>query len=81
MEIATKRSVEKNPADNEKTGFIDFVCMNDSLTIRIYGTILIKYDEFSKFETSKIKKAMEVLLDEKIRYDEKFGEYKGGHEE
>lgn len=69
MEIATKRSIEKNPADGETTGFIDFACLNDSLTIRIYGTILIKYEEFSKFEIIKLKKAMEVLLDEKCRKD------------
>lgn len=67
MEIATKRSVEKNPADDETTGFIDFVCVNDALTIRVYGTILIKYDEFYKFDTNKIREAMEVLLDEKCR--------------
>lgn len=67
MEIATKRSVEKNPADDETTGFIDFVCMNDAVKIRIYGTILINYDEFYKFDTNKIREAMEVLLDEKCR--------------
>lgn len=65
MEIATKRSVEKNPANDETTGFIDFACLSDSLKIRVYGTILIKYDDFSKFDTNKIKKAMEVLFDEK----------------
>lgn len=38
MEIATKRSIEKNPADDETTGFIDFACLSDSLKIRICGT-------------------------------------------
>lgn len=67
MEIATKRSVEKNPANDETTGFIDFTCLSDSLKIRIYGTILIDYDEFYKFDAHKIKEAMEVLFDEKCR--------------
>ena len=67
MEIATKRSLEKNPADGETTGFIDFACLSDSLKIRIYGTILIDHDDFFKFDTNKIQEAMEVLLNEKCR--------------
>lgn len=65
IHISTKKYLFKKTINEKAFGGIDFYGELDTKKVEIAGTIIGDYDTISNFDTVKIKKAMEVLFDEK----------------
>lgn len=65
VHISTKKHLFKKTINEKAFGGIDFYGEDDQKKINIAGAIIGDYDVIANFDVEKIKKAMEVLLNEK----------------
>ena len=82
MELSTKKHLYKLTINKKACGEIEIAAKCHEKELIFYGKIVGNYDDITAFEHDKILNALELMFDEKAkRYNEKFGEYKGGAEE
>jgi len=81
MKIWTKKHLFKKTINEKAYGCIYILVESETKELYFRGSIMGDYDVITDFKGEKILNAMELMFDEKAkRYDEKFGEYKGGKE-
>jgi len=67
LEITTQKHLLKKTFNNKAHGIIEVAAKSDTKDIILYTWIKGDYDTLSDITDDKIKKAMEVLFDEKCR--------------
>ena len=67
LQVTTQKHLFKIAKNGKARGCIDFIAMSGNSGASVTGSICGDYDYICDFDTTNIKKAMEVLFDEKCR--------------
>lgn len=67
LQVATQKHLFKMTKKGKARGCIDFIAMSGNSGATVTGSICGDYDYICEFDTTNIKKAMELLFNEDVK--------------